>query len=193
VAIDRAVILAAAILACGGLVASCGGSSQHTSTTSKTTTTTETVTRSNAPATSTAELLSIPAVGRIYGTCKPGAPRWPIRFVVTAGANDFVTYRIGAGHARSVNLDPGRSLTLQLIPGQYRSRQPADPVIHSPAQTIRTTLPVTLSINQGTEPHIYRVNITFALAAAIGDTSNCALVSSTMRAFTYYPGGQPAG
>jgi hypothetical protein len=191
VAVNRVGVILVAAIAGAGL-ASCGGSS-HTTTKTSTTTTTSTVTRSSAPASSSGELLSIPAVGRFYGTCKPGTRRWPIRFVVTAGANDFVTYRIGGGRSHTANLDPGRTLTLQLIPGRYRSRQPPDLVIHSPAQTIKTTLPVSLSINQGTEPHIYRVNVTFALAAAIGDTSNCALVSSTMRAFTYYPGGQPAG
>jgi hypothetical protein len=182
------------MLVCALALASCGGSS-HTTTKTTTTirTTTQTATRAAAAPSTTGEFLSVPAVGRIYGTCKPGAPRWPIRFIVTAGANDFVTYRVGGGRPRTVNLDPGRTLTLQLVPGQYKSRQPPDPATHFPAQTIKTTAPVSLSINQGSEPHIYRVDLTFALAAAIGDTSNCALVSSTMRAFTYYPGGQPAG
>jgi hypothetical protein len=41
------------------------------------------------------------------------------------------------------------------------------------------------------EPHIFRVHIAFAVAAAIGDTTNCALIASSMNATTYYPGGQP--
>jgi hypothetical protein len=136
-------------------------------------------------------LLSVPAVGRIFGRCNPGDARWTIEFINQSGASDAVAYRVGNGRSRSVDIDPGRPLTLQLAPGQFTSHEPADPAIRFPAQTLRTTVPVSLDIEQGTEPHIYRVKLRFATAAAIGDTTDCALISSTMSATTYYPGGQP--
>jgi hypothetical protein len=150
------------------------------------------VTRSARPS-STGELLSIPAVFRIYGHCKPGTSPWPIRLVATGSATVGVSYRVGAGRPRRVLINPGSTLTLRLVPGVFRSRQPPDPVIHSPAQTIKTTLPVSLSVEEGSEPRIYRENITFVVAAALSDTADCALVSSSVRGFTFYPGGQPAG
>jgi hypothetical protein len=108
----------------------CGGSS-HKSTARPTTVTVTTPAHTSPPPLT--ELLSVPAVGRIYGRCKPGDPRW----------------------------------------------------------TIKTTAPLSLDISQGTEPHIFRVHIAFAVAAAIGDTTDCALIASSMNATTYYPGGQP--
>ena len=138
-----------------------------------------------------AELLSVPVVGRIYGRCKPGDPSWTIRFIADGSATDGVTYRIGTSRSHSVGVNPGKTLTWDLVPGRFTALEPADPVSHFPATAIKTTVPMTLSISQGTEPHVYRVNLTFAIAAAIGDTDNCALISSTLRATTYYPGGQP--
>lgn len=182
-------IRVAALLGAALVLASCGGSASHTTTV--TTSTTRTVAKSASPA--MGELLSVPAVGRIYGRCKPGESPWPVRYVNDTRVTDAVTYQLGGGHPRTVSLNPGQTLTLRLVPGQARSRQPADPKGRVPAQTIRTTVPVVVSIDQGSEIHIYRAKVTFVLAAAIGDTANCALVSSSVRAFTYYPGGQPAG
>lgn len=185
-------------LAAALLMAGCGGSSSRTTSTPTTTsapttasTATTTPRGSGGAAPATGELLSIPAIGRIYGRCKPGDRAWTVRFVAGPTATDGVTYRIGTAHPRNVNLDPGKTLTWHLTPGQFTAREPGDPVSHSPATRIKTTTPVTLSIEQGTEIHIYRVNITFSVAAAIGGTTDCALVSSGLRATTYYPGGQP--
>jgi hypothetical protein len=136
-------------------------------------------------------LLSVPVVGRIFGRCNPGDVRWTIEFINQSGATDAVAYRIGNGRSHSVGINPGQTLTLQLAPGQFTSHEPADPAIPFPAQTLKTTVPVSLDIAQGSEPHIYRVKLRFAAAAAIGDTTDCALISSTMSATTYYPGGQP--
>jgi hypothetical protein len=137
------------------------------------------------------ELLSVPAVGRIYGRCNPGDPRWTIKFVNDSPATNGIAYRVGTTRPRAVGIDPGHALTLKLAPGQFTSHEPADPASRFPAQTLKTTVPISLDIKQGSEPHIYRVKVRFAVAAAIGDTTDCALISSTMTATTYYPGGQP--
>lgn len=174
----------------GLLLAGCGGSSR-TGTHQQTTTTTR-----PASVSSPAELLSVPAVGRIYGRCKPGDRRWTIEFAAAPNAaTDSVTYHIGSARPRTVNINPGNApLTWRLVPGQFTSHEPADPVSSfSPltAAAIKTTQPISIDITQGTEPHIFRVKIRLAVAAAIGDTTNCALISSTVNATTYYPGGQP--
>jgi hypothetical protein len=171
------------------LLAGCGGSSPKQTDHQRTTTA-----KSPSAPSSPAELLSVPAVGRIYGRCRPGDRRWTIEFAPDNVATDSVTYRIGSGRPRTVNTRPSqRALTWRLVPDQFNSHEPADPVSHFPATTIKTTAPVSLDITQGTEPHIYRVNMRFAVAAAIGDTSNCALISTRLNATTYYTGGQPPG
>jgi hypothetical protein len=171
------------------LVVGCGGSQSKTVT--RTTLATVT-TAANTPGPQLGELLSVPAVGRIYGRCDPGKTRWTIKFVNEALATDGVTYRVGSGRPRSSIVNPGQTLVWQLTRGRYTSHEPADPVSRFPATAIKTTAPVSLDISQGTEPHIYRIKIRLAVAAAIGDTTNCALISSRMDATTYYPGGQPS-
>jgi hypothetical protein len=52
-------------------------------------------------------------------------------------------------------------------------------------------LPLRTTIIQGSEPHSFRIDMTLAVTAAIGDTANCALVSTHIQALTYYNGGQP--
>ncbi|MGI8413592.1 MAG: hypothetical protein ACR2LV_09020 [Solirubrobacteraceae bacterium] len=143
---------------------------------------------------STAELLSVPAVGRIYGRCKPGDRVWTIEFAAAPQtATDSVTYRIGSARPRAVETGPGReTLTWRLVPGRVTSDESADRVSGFPATTIKTTQPITIDIRQATEPHVFVVRARLAVAAAIGDTTNCALVSSRVNATTYYPGGQPA-
>jgi hypothetical protein len=49
-----------------------------------------------------------PAVGRIYGRCRPGDRRWTIEFAPDNVATDSVTYRIGAGRPRTVNTRPSQ-------------------------------------------------------------------------------------
>ena len=171
------------------LVVGCGGSPSKTVTQTKIATVT---TAGHTPGPQLGELLSVPAVGRIYGRCDPGETRWTIKFVNQARATDGVTYRVGIGRPRSRIVNPGQTLVWTLPRSRYTSHEPADPVSRFPATAIKTTTPVSLDISQGTEPHIYRIKIRLALAAAIGDTTDCALISSSMAATTYYPGGQPS-
>lgn len=148
--------------------------------------------RANRPQPEGREVLGIPSVGRFYGRCAPGARRWILRFVDDAGADDFVHYTFGRRASRWIDVRPSATLSWQLRPGAARSREPADPLTNHPATIVPTTMPLDIVISQGTEPHIYRVEVHLALAAAIGDTAHCALVSSQLRAFTYFNGGAPA-
>jgi hypothetical protein len=147
------------------------------------------------------ELLAVPAVGRIYGRCVPGAHRWTITFTGGRTATDVVTYRIGSGRARTLEIglgvpagQGGQRLSFELVPSRFTTREPADPSDHfmpAHATTLKTTNPISLDITQPTEPHIYRVKIRLAVAAASDGTTDCALISSTVTASKYYPGGQP--
>jgi hypothetical protein len=138
------------------------------------------------------ELVSVPAVGRIYGRCAPGARTWTLAFVAAPGATDKLQYRIG--HVRrTVQLNPGESATLRMRPGTARKAEPADKLSGQAAATVKTATPVHLIVEQGTEPHIYRVDAALSVAAAVGDTAECALISSSVNATTYYPGGAPPG
>jgi hypothetical protein len=137
-------------------------------------------------------VLAIPSVGEFKGRCAQGADAWTLRFVDDTGVNDRV-YEERAGRLdRPVDVRPGGALTWHLVPGVRRSYEPPDPLSNNPARTVPSTTPLTLIIEQGSEPHIFRVDATIALAAAIGDTTNCALVSSAVRALTYFTGGGPA-
>jgi hypothetical protein len=170
------------------LLAGCGGSS-HTGTPGPGPTSAP----AGSPSPPLAELLSVPAIGRLSGRCQPGEAHFTIEFIAAPAATDSVTYRVGSARPRTVNLNPGKTLVWRLAPRKFTTHEPADPISGSPATTIKTTAPITLTISQGTEPHIFRADMRFTVAAAIGGTANCALISSRLSATTYYPGGQPPG
>jgi hypothetical protein len=171
----RTEVLVAALVLTG-----CGGGSHPSKTTTP------------APrAANPGEILSVPPVGRFYGRCPLGAKQFTLTFIAAPNADDGVAYRLGSGPPRTVDVRPRARLTWHLTPRVFTSRQPTDPVTKSPGGPIPTTMPLKLTISQGTEPHIYRVDATIALASAIGDTADCALVASKLSAFTYYNGGAP--
>jgi hypothetical protein len=179
-------------------LAGCGGSSHSSSSSPSPTSATSPSSTSSTPTSSTpggtappgqSEVLSVPSLGRFYGRCALTEHEWTLEFVADPVANDLVVYRIGSGPPHRAQVPPHGALTWHLRPGAFRSRQPPDPLTRRPASTVRTTLPLTLQISQGTEPHTFRVDAQIALAAAIGDTTNCALVSSRLTALTYFSGG----
>lgn len=170
------------------LVVGCGDSRTATVTRTDTTTISRPAPASKPRA---GELLSVPAVGRIYGRCNPGDARWTITFVNDSPASDGVSSQIGAQRSREHVVNPSQTLAWTLVPGRYISHEPADKRTGFAAAAIKTTEPMSLEIRQGTEPHSYKVTIRLTVAAAIGDTTNCALISSSLQAATYYSGGQP--
>jgi hypothetical protein len=136
-----------------------------------------------------AEILAVPEVGRFTGRCAQGEKRWTLRFAPDpVTATDVIVYAFGSGPRHSTALNPGQALTWQLASGAARTREPADPLSHHGATTVSTTEPLHMTISQGTEPHAFRVDVTLALASAIGDTADCAPVASTLRAETYFNG-----
>ncbi len=139
----------------------------------------------------------MPLVGRFEGRCAPGARWWTLRFAADKAINDFVAYRLGRGPRRTVDLRPGQAVTWRLRPGAFRSHEPGfrqvpgDPITRSSAPVAYlTTTPLSIVIGQGSEPHIFRVDARLALAAAIGDRTDCALIDSRLRVLTYFNGGQ---
>jgi hypothetical protein len=137
-------------------------------------------------------VLGVPAVGRLFGRCPQGAHSWTLSFVAEPGTASDEVYELGSRtRARRVQVDPGGAITWHLRSGAFRSREPADPLSHALAATLRTTAPLHLVIEQGTEPHIYRVDVRLALAAAIGDTAGCAPVNTQVQALTYFNGTVP--
>jgi hypothetical protein len=135
-----------------------------------------------------AEILGVPVVGSFYGRCADGASRWTLTFVADRSANDLVDYRLGTGRVHRANVVPGGKLAWSLTPGAFRSREPADPISGHPSTSVLTTTPLNAVISQGTEPHIFRVDVHLALAAAIDGTADCAPVSTQLRALTYFNG-----
>src|SRR5689334_14615863 len=100
-----------ALIACVVLVAGCGGA--------RTVTVTRTVTGTISaqlpvPKPRGGELLSVPAVGRIYGRCTPGAAHWTITFVNDASASDELSSRIGAQRSRDNVVNPTQTLVWTL-------------------------------------------------------------------------------
>lgn len=180
----------------GLALAGCGSSAVR----GTTVTTTNSAARSSVPAAASRlpEVWTVPLVGRFEGRCPPGAGRWMLRFVAGKAINDFISYRLGRGPRRTVNLRPAQALTWRLRPGTFRSHEPGfrqvpgDPTTRSSRRVAYlTTTPLRIVISQGSEPQIFRVDARLALAAAIDDTTSCALIDSRLRVLTYLNGGQP--
>jgi hypothetical protein len=170
-------LLALVLSGCGG-----GSSKQHTNTTPRPTT-------SLTAAAPLNEVLGVPAVGRFLGRCPAGAPSWTLRFVAEPKTASDEVYDLRPGSpVRRTQVDPGATLSWHLQPRAVTSREGPDPVSHSPAATVRTTALLHVVIEQGTEPHIFRVEVRLALAAASDGTANCAPVNAEVQALTYFNG-----
>lgn len=117
------------------LLVGCGGSSP---TVARQPRTTASSTGRSPSISSTAELLSVPAVGLIYGRCKRGDRVGTIEFAVgPQTATDSVTYRIGPARPRTVDSGPGsETLPWRLVPGRFTANEPADPVSGFPTNAV---------------------------------------------------------
>lgn len=139
------------------------------------------------------EILSLSQLGTFEGGCPRGARLWTLRFVVTAEATDTLSYRVGNGTRRSVNVDPGNAITVHLVPYAARTHEPADRFVPpigegrglATATSVPTTAPLHALIYQGTEPQILRADVDLALSTIGGESGHCVLVGSTVHAYTY--------
>lgn len=137
------------------------------------------------------EVLSLSGLGTFEGRCPRGARSWTLRFVNGSGATDTVSYRVGTGSRRTVNV--GNAITFRLVPGSARTHEPADrfapPIGHgrgrANAMVVPTTAPLDAVIYQGTEPQTLRADIHLALSSIGGESGHCVLVGSTVHAYTY--------
>jgi len=145
------------------------------------------------------EVLSLSGLGTFEGRCPRGARSWTLRFVNVDAATDTVSYRVGTGARRTVNVDPGTAITLHLIPDATRTHEPANRFVPplgqgrglamamamAMAMTVPTTPPLQATIYQGTEPQTLRADVRLALTAIGGESGQCVLVGSTVNAYTY--------
>lgn len=151
------------------------------------------VSLSVADAPNSPQLLSLSGLGTFEGRCPRGAPSWTVRFVVTAGATDTLSYAVGTGARRTVNIQPGDAITIRLVPGAARTHEPADRFVAPTGQgrgmaramSASTTAPVHAVIYQATEPQTLRADVDLALSTIGGESGQCVLVGSTVHAYTY--------
>jgi hypothetical protein len=137
-------------------------------------------------------VLSVAGLGTFEGRCPPGARFWTLRFVYNGGASETVSYRVGSGARRTVDAEPGSVITFRLVPNLTRTHEPGDRFV-PPGQprglvgptSVPTTAPLEVLMYQATEPQTLRADVRLALAANQDQTGQCALVGSTVNAYTY--------
>jgi hypothetical protein len=183
----RPSVAAIAVAGAACALASCGGGSKQVVRTRTV------ITRPVVRVARADEVLAVSALGVFEGRCPRGARSWTLRFANVDEATDTVAYRIGTGPRRTVNIDPGQSIALRLVPGATRTRQPADRFVPplgqgrglTQANAVPSTAPLQATIYQGTEPQTLRADVRLALATIGGESGQCVLVGSTVNAYTY--------
>ncbi len=176
-----------AVVSCA--LSACGGSHAHQATRTRTVGSGSAVHSARSD-----EVLSLSVLGTFEGRCPRGARSWTIRFVVPADtATDTVSYRVGTGVRRTVNVDPGNAITLHLVPSTTRTHEAANRFVprigqgrgRATATSVPTTAPLQALIYQGTEPQILRADVHLALTTLGGESGRCVLVGSTVNAYSY--------
>ena len=121
-----------------------------------------------------------------------GARIWSLRFVNADQATDTISYRVGTGTSRQVNVEPGGSVAVRLVPNATRTHEPRDRFVPADqgrglaaATSVPTTEPLEALIYQATEPQTLRADVHLALATIGGESGQCVLVGSTINAYTY--------
>lgn len=178
---------AGAVFAC--LLAACGGSHSRR-------VPGMTGVRAHADPAQAGEVLSLAGLGTFQATCPRGARSWTLRFVPGAEATELISYRVGGAARRTVTLNPGRAITVQLVPNTTRTHEPADRFVPPPGQargvlkamSVSTTAPLQAVIYQATEPQTLQADVQFALATIGGESGQCVLVGNTIHAYTYLNG-----
>jgi hypothetical protein len=139
------------------------------------------------------EVLSLSGLGTFEGRCPRGAHRWTLRFVVTAEATDTLSYRVGTAARRTVNVDPGSAIAINLVPNAARTHEPADGFVPpvgqgrgvATAMSVPTTARLQAVIYQGTEPQTLQADVDLALSTLGGESGQCVLVGTSVNAYTY--------
>lgn len=180
-------LTAAAVAVLGCTVSACGGdhTQPHRTGTAPS--------RLAIPSGPSIDVLSLSGLGVFEGRCPRGARSWRLRFVNVDAATDTVSYRVGTGGRRTVNVDPGGSITFRLVQNTTRTHEPADRFVpplgqgrgRTAATSVPSTAPLQVTIYQGTEPQTLRADIRLALGTIGGESGRCVLVGSTLNAYTY--------
>lgn len=143
----------------------------------------------------TGDVLTVSGLGTFEGLCPRGGASWRLRFIADV-ATETISYRVGAGVRRTVNVEPGNAITFRLAPGAARSHEPpfvpprGQPRGLTGARTLPTTEPLQATIYQATEPQTLRANVHLALTAVAAESGQCGLVATTVNAYTY-PNSRP--
>lgn len=141
-------------------------------------------------------VLTLSGLGTFEGRCPRGGASWRLRFISVGAATETLSYRIGAGVRRTVNVQPGNAITFRLAPGAARTHEPrfvpprGQPRGLTGARTVPTTAPLQATIYQATEPQTLRANVHLALTAIAAENGQCGLVATTVNAYTY-PNSRP--
>jgi hypothetical protein len=137
--------------------------------------------------------VSLAGLGTFIGRCPRAARSWRLRFVDDAQASETISYRVGTGARHTVNINPGNAIGFQLAPNAVRTHEPADrfvPGVGQPrgrlgATSVPTTAPLRAVIYQATEPQTLQADVRLALATVGGESGQCVLVGSAVKAYTY--------
>jgi hypothetical protein len=138
----RLAILASAVVVVSGCALSaCGGGHNHGATTRTV------VSRPVIHVARTDEVLSVSGLGVFEGRCPRRARSWSLHFANVDEATDTVSYRVGTGARRTVNVDPSNAITFRLVPNAGRTHEPADrfvaPIGQGRGLANATTVPTT--------------------------------------------------
>lgn len=141
------------------------------------------------------DVLTLSGLGTFEGHCPRGGASWRLRFM-PVGATETISYRVGTGVRRTVNVEPGSAVTFRLVPGAARTHEPAfvpprgQPRGLTGARTVPTTAPLQATIYQATEPQTLRANVRLGLTAIGGESGQCVPVGTTVNAYSY-PNSRP--
>ena len=138
-------------------------------------------------------VLSLSGLGRFEGLCPAGARPWTLRFIDDGEATDALTYRVGGGPRRTVSVNPGPAIAIRLVPDATQTHEPADRFVPTGfgrgvthAMPVPTTAPLRATIYQATEPQTLLANIYLTLSTIGGESGQCVLAGSAVKAYTYF-------
>jgi hypothetical protein len=137
-------------------------------------------------------VLSLSGLGSFKGICPPGPRSWTLRFVADPDADDALSYRVGRGPRRTIKVDPSDAVSIHLIPDATKTHEQADRFVPlgqargvTHAVSVPTTAPLRAAIYQATESQTLLAYVRLALSTIGGESGQCVLVGSAVRAYTY--------
>lgn len=117
-----------------------------------------------------------------YGSC-PYRGTFALRLSLeSATATDDLSYRVGSGRLRRLQVDPGETARIALPAGGLKLRT---------GEQIRATPTVSLRVEQPTQPHTIIMRARLRLAESRDGTQRCLLIGTSLRSRVYFSDGGP--